>query len=169
MTCEDFETLLADALGDELSSNDRQAFESHLADCAKCRREYETSHRAVETMQLLTGPRQVRIERQGGRLVIQTPEPTGSFPGNVRRKLKPAARLGGLLRLAASLLIAFTAGYGVHAGLMMADATRRAGTTMSRAAAPPRSLRGSLVSAHARNPTRSGLAKCLAAISQRSP
>jgi anti-sigma factor RsiW len=39
MNCEEFEMLMADALGDELSPNDRPVFEAHLAECDCCRQE----------------------------------------------------------------------------------------------------------------------------------
>ncbi len=68
MKCEDVEMLMADALGDELSSDDRSVFEFHLAECDRCRQEYETALRAVDTMRLLPGPRPLRtgsIHRRG--------------------------------------------------------------------------------------------------------
>ena len=68
--CEDFEMLTADALGNELSEADRPAFEAHLAQCEKCRREYETASRTVSMMRALPGPTRVTIRREGDRLVI---------------------------------------------------------------------------------------------------
>ena len=67
MNCEDVEMLLADALGDELADADRAAFEAHLAECERCRREYETTRAAVQSMRALPGPQRVTVRREGDR------------------------------------------------------------------------------------------------------
>lgn len=165
MNCEDFEMLMADALGDELAESDRVQFEAHLAACETCRRECESLKRTVDATRTLAGPRKVRVQRDGDRLVIQ-PEDTPAR-SVLHGPVSAVWRGGRLLRFAASVLIAFTAGYAVHAGLMMTDdATREPQIVQVDRASPP-SVRGSLVSAHARNPSRSGLANCLATIARR--
>ncbi len=199
MTCEDFEMLMADALGGELSPADRPVFEAHLAECEDCRREYESASKTVSTMRELPGPERLTIRREGDRLVID------KAPARVLRS--PWWSRGGVLRYAASILIAFTAGYALHAGLLLtgdtpsiqvaetdgqsgtkepgttetatiqvADTSREHGTTEpgivdtgavdagTSPAASPTNLQRALVNTHARNPSRSGLAKCLIAM-----
>lgn len=186
MTCEDFDILMADALGDELSDADRPAFEAHLAECEKCRREYETASRAVVTMRELPGPERITVRREGNRLVIEDKRAAaraagfslrGREPGaplsrwfGYPRGLKPAARrFGGVFRYAASILIAFTAGYALHAGLMLTDVGRPVvhvaqPDDVSTEAASVGNLQQALVNAHVRKPARSDLAKCLIAM-----
>ena len=167
MNCENFEMLMADALGDELGEDDRAPFEAHRAACETCRREYESLKRTVDAMRTLAGPRKVRVQRDGERLVIQ---PIDSDALSVSHGSKPVAlQSSGLLRFAASILIAFTAGYAIHAGLMMADDARQEPLVNQVENVAPTSVRGSLISAHARNPSRSGLAKCLATITRGRP
>ena len=48
MDCQAFEMMMAEALGDELSPEDRPAFEAHLASCDRCRREYESACATVD-------------------------------------------------------------------------------------------------------------------------
>ena len=171
MNCESFERLIADALGDELSPADRPAFDAHLGQCEPCRHDYKTARSAVETMRLLPGPQRVSIERKGNRLVIKDirsatlREWFGAR--STSHRLKPAVRwMRSVFRYAASVLIAFSAGYALHAGLMMAQIGGPSESLSQIAEAPSRSLRGSLVKAHVRNPFRSGLAKCLIAMSR---
>lgn len=165
MNCEDFDMLMADALGDELAEEDRAGFEAHLATCETCRSEYESLRRTVDATRTLAGPRNVRVQHDGERLVIQ---PIDSDALSVSHGPKRTAlRSGGLLRFAASILIAFTAGYAVHAGLMMADDAQQKQFVNRVENVAPTSVRGSLVMAHARNPSLSGLAKCLATITRR--
>lgn len=158
MSCEDLELLMADALGGELSEADRLVFEDHIAACARCRDEYESARAAVAMMKTLPGPTHVTVRREGDRLVI----------GSGSRRSMPWG--GGLLRYAAGLLIAFSAGYGLNAGLLLYDAVRGSVTVSPRDPAEDGpgsegSLEGALIRAHARRPLRSGLAKCLIAMS----
>ena len=170
MKCEDFESYLADALGDELAPEDRPTFESHLAECETCRQEYEESQRAIDTMRVLSGPQRASIHREEGRLIIQMPESSDVAPDEAAAGSRTAAGMGtGLLRYAATVLFAFTAGYAVHAGLIMADDARTGQLVTHVGKSAPRDLRGSLVSAHARNPSYSGLGKLLAVITRSSP
>lgn len=162
MNCEDFEMLMADALGDELTEGDRTAFEAHLGTCESCRHEWQSLKRTLDATLTLAGPRKVRVQHDGERLVIE-PMESDAF-SMLQGPKRTAPRYGGLLRFAASILFAFTAGYGVHAGFMMADDARQQQPTAQFESTPSPTVRGSLVTAHARNPSRSGLAKCLATI-----
>jgi hypothetical protein len=176
--CEDFEGLMADALGDELAPADRSAFEAHLAQCAQCRQEYESLRQTVGTMRDLPGPTRVSVRREGSRLVIDEKEAAAP-----RRRVW---WVGSPLRYAASILIAFTAGYALHAGLVLTadkgpvqlavtdgdEGTTGPGTADRDGAGPatpravpsPSTLERALLNTHARQPSRSGLAKCLIAM-----
>lgn len=164
MKCEDFEMLMADALGDELADGDRTSFEAHLDECDTCRREYESLRQTVDAARVLAGPRKVRVQRDGERLVIQ-PAETETTPAT-NWSTRTASRNSGLMRFAASILIAFTAGYAFHAVRMLADDAAHEPNIVQVDSTPPPSVRGSLLLAHARNPSRSGLAKCLATITR---
>jgi len=154
MKCEDFQMLLADALGGELSDADRPAFQTHLAQCARCRTEYESMSGAVRSLQALPEPRPVSVRRVGDRLILSESPP---------RTLAWFSH--GLLRYAAGLLIAFTAGYTLRAGLTPHDATSGAGVVRVADAGSKRdSLQVAIAGAHLRNPARSDLAKCLMAM-----
>lgn len=177
MNCEDIEMLMAEALGDELSPADRPAFEAHLVECDRCRREYESARQAVATMRALPGSKRVTVKREGNRLVIEDTRAAGFSPRGHPRRLKPAARAaGGIFRYAASVLIAFAAGYALHVGLMAVDASRRVELVTQGDEAPTvmlpatgDTLQIALASAHARNPARSDLAKCLVAMAHAKP
>lgn len=163
MNCTDFEALLADALGDELCAADRPVFEAHLAECQKCRREYETALRTVTTMRGLPGPVRTTVRREGDRLVID------DRPSHGQRV--PWWFRGSVFRYAASILIAFAAGYAVHAGLMMTEVGRPVGPLVQEdqgveSQTSPSSLQRALVHTHVRNPARSDLAKCLIAMAK---
>jgi len=160
MNCKEFEMMLADALGSELSEEDRPTFEQHLSQCENCRREYETAQQTIAMMQSLTAPKQITVQRDSDRLVIQESPAAFSF----RRR----SSMISLLRYAASVLIAFTAGYGLHAGLMITDAGsttiknidhHSSGTHLSH-----KDFQSALVGIHAQHPARSDLAKCMIAM-----
>ena len=169
MNCEPFESMMADALGDELSPDDRTVFEAHLAGCDQCRHEYETRLQTIKSLRDLPGPQRVTIQRRGNRLVIQgLPE----SPPEVMR-----VRYRGVLRYAAGLLIAFTAGYATHLGMMMGEdgsvtsslspvADHQGSEKMNFASAQVErdTLQSSLVNVHFRRPGRSDLAKCMIAM-----
>jgi len=180
MKCEDFDMLMADALGGELSSNDRPAFDAHLAECERCRADFESSRRTLEDLRTLPGSRRVAARREGDRLVIEDAtsigrgapgeigaitHPTSAKAGPAPMRRTIARFLASPMRYAAGLLIAFTAGYALHAGLTLADASRSTGTVAHVLQDSGTSFEGSLVRAYARNPGRSDLAKCLIAMS----
>jgi len=163
MNCEDFERLMADALGGELSPEDRPRFDRHLAECEACRKDFETSRRALDEMHALPGSRKVTARREGSRIIIDAADlAAAAFLGASRGHRSRWAWVP--LRYAAGLLIAFTAGYALHAGLTLADAARSTPMAAHQPRTTGESLHGSLVRAHANNPGRSNLAKCLIAM-----
>ncbi len=178
MNCVDLEPLMADALGDELSPGDRRVFEAHLGKCTRCRQEYATARRAVAMMRQLPGPMRVSARREGDRLVIEDKPVAGSMG----HRLRSAARAsGGLFRYAAIVLIAFTAGYALHAGAVSRQPSAVSHQSSAFNTRPStfgdrqsifdndgsyHTVRGALVSAHIRNPGRSDLAKCLIAVAR---
>ena len=180
MNCKEFENLLADAVGDELSDEDRARFESHIASCETCRREFASLASAVTQLGTLPAPPQVSIRHEGGRLVIGD-----AVDGAGRAASVPTRRPSGMLRFAASILIAFTAGYGMHAGMMMYGEasgvpvvgvdgnTRLGGDEPASVAAPAHgarmghrhgSFRAAFAQAHLAAPGQPALAQCLMAM-----
>ncbi len=171
MNCNEFELLLADALGDELSDADRPAFEQHLSQCENCRREYDAAMGTVHTLQSLTGPQLVSIERENDRLIIREASSTlseDSTTASASPSMKPFRF--GLMRYAASVLIAFTAGYGLHAGMMVTGSgnpTQTADPISHNAAivnTASSDFQSALISVHTKNPARSDLAKGMIAM-----
>ena len=163
MNCEDCELFMADALGDELDPSRRASFSAHLAQCLKCREEYESAVRAVKTMRELPGPRHVAVRREGDRLVILRQSAT---PFRLGRLFT-----GGVFRYAASVLIAFAAGYALHAGWIATDTPRRVEMPPREASEqkepePGSDFQGALVYAHNRSPSSSRLAKALMAVAR---
>lgn len=155
MNCENFQMLLADALGGELSDADRPAFEAHITQCSQCRHEYESMSGAVRSLQSLPDPQPIIVRRVGGRLILGE-----SSSGTI------AAFSHSLIRYAAGLLIAFTAGYALRAGLTPRNAAPGGSAAIQVADAGPKrdTLQGAIAGAHLRNPARSDLAKCLIAM-----
>jgi anti-sigma factor RsiW len=163
MNCHEIEPLMADAVGDELRAADRAAFESHLSGCESCRREYESLTGAAEKLRALATPARVSVRREGDRLVIEERPPTA-----VPRAAGPL-RAASAFRYAASVLIAFLAGYLLHAGLMFRDAGKeRPDPTQMVGASNAPSLRDALVAAHQQSPNASDFAKLIMAMSERS-
>ena len=180
MNCEDFDMLMADALGDELSPDDRPSFEAHLASCDRCRGEYESASDVIASLRSIPGPERVVVRREGDRLIIQDRVVHVSSTAIQEAKTlrqrsarwSPFARptVGGVMRYAASLLLAFTSGYGLHAGLIVFGSPDGGVVTTivadgSAHAIESASLEGAMRKTHTRKPTRSGLAKCLIAMS----
>jgi anti-sigma factor RsiW len=160
MNCEDFETLMTDALGDELAPADRPAFTAHLAGCERCRHEYESARDTLITMRELPGPPAVNVRRVGNRLVIGEPR----HPSRFIARLTSAA-----FRYAAVILIAFCVGYGVRVqlgpdGTPQEHRAPSGETRRSDGRLPGDEFQTVLAGAHRRNPNRSDLAKCLDAL-----
>jgi hypothetical protein len=93
-----------------------------------------------------------RIERVGDRLILT---PLAGGRGFGEQSWSTA-----VLRYAASVLIAFVAGYSAHSALSREGAQPAAPTAVSR----PDTLQVALADAHLRNPGRSDLAKCMIAV-----
>ncbi len=159
MNCQEFEMMLAEALGDELREGDRQAFDAHAAECARCRSEFASLRRTVTTLQMLPAAQGVRLERVGDQLILSTAA-CGLHPPS------PLTRwFGALVRYAACVVLAFAAGYSLHPerigpALNWGPRAPRVVSTGSRSD----SLQAALTGAYGRNPTRSDLAKCLIAM-----
>ncbi len=170
MNCETFESLMADALGDELAPGQHPAFDEHLAACTTCRQEFESLRATAATMHSLPGPQRVTVRREGSRLVLEERSDHQLRLDASHQKPSTAASSPlKILRYAAGLLIAFTGGYGFHAVIMARDAIRTAETIVQadKQDDGETSLQGSIVQAHSRKPKRSDLAKCLIAMSAR--
>lgn len=172
MKCEDCEPLLADALGGELSSTGRVAFEEHIAQCGACRREYETASRTLDELRSLPAPRQMSLRGIGTTLVPDVPLRLQTADSETRRasafSVVPRRSFGRVLRYAASLLIAFTAGYALHAGFTLSGNARSraipqtgvAGDSIARA----QTLEAAFTRVHLQQPARSALAKAMIAM-----
>jgi predicted anti-sigma-YlaC factor YlaD len=155
MNCNEFELLLADAIGGELGNADRPVFERHLAECATCRKDYETTLGTVSRLRSLSAaePGVVNPVRAGS-LIRPSPPPWATS----------------LLRYAASILIAFVAGY-VASNLRTArDARPIAGPTPSfqdgtnDTKLASASFGAALAETYRENPSRSELSRCLSAM-----
>jgi len=141
MNCNEFEVMLADELGGELGVAERAAFETHLAECPRCRVEHGSLHRAVGELKLLPAAEGVGVQRVGDQLVLSR---------TTTRRM--TMRWHGMLRYAALIVLAFAAGY---ASRGTGDAPMDRGTGH---------LRNAVAFQFARNPARSGLGNCLAAM-----
>ncbi len=169
MNCEEFEPHLADALGDELSPTDRVAFEEHVARCEACRGEYETARRALSELRSLPAPRQVSMRDIDTALVPGVPlrlHAADLGTGRVAQShAVPRRSFVRVVRYAASLLIAFTAGYALHAGLTFSSRPVAGERYTSRDGAYGTStLEAAFARVHAQKPTRSDLAKAMIAM-----
>ena len=160
MNCERFVELLADALGNELPSTTQTDFDTHLASCAKCRREYQSMQDTVSTLRQLPPAPQVAIERLNDTLVL-------GRPMDLRRSI--TQRLSGLLRYAAVILLAFSAGFASRSGSAIAPTDRPGAGDGSRWMQPAEgdadgTVRMALVTAHRQRPGSTKLTKLLVAL-----
>lgn len=175
MNDERFDELLADAIGGELSGSDAAEFEAALQDSPARREEFESLRRAAGAMASVPGPVVVPMGAtdEVGRPAVSISQAalslkTGSSGPSSHSP--PRVRGGGVMRTAASVLIAFTAGYGTHAWLTIRDAVERADPsdrTVRVADAGAESIRERLTREHLAKPHRSALASCLIATSKR--
>lgn len=167
MNHEQFELLMADALGGELSSEDRATFETALAAHADWKQEYETAQRALGCLAELGAPKRVVARREGDALIIEPRTAKTVAPQPVR----------GTWRYAAAILIAFTAGYALHATMVLQEGVRpqqsvvknvvpsgAPGVRATPTSANSGTFEAALFKTHARKPSRSTLAKCLIAV-----
>lgn len=163
MNCDKVESLLADAIGGELPEADRSAFENHLAGCARCREEYNTLCAALSEARSLPSAGAIHVERLGDRLVLG--------PASVATFRPDRSWTRAALRYAASVLIAFAAGYSAHSSLVSRGGATPGGaptaTTEDRqtpAAHGAKPLQLAFADAHIRNPGKSDLAKGMIAV-----
>lgn len=92
--CETYEPMIADALGGELSANDRPAFDAHLSACDRCRRDYESSANTLRNL----------------RSNLSVPQPS-RMTATVLQRTSARDSRNTILRYAAAIALAFTAGY----------------------------------------------------------
>lgn len=160
MNRERFDELLAGALGGELSDADRAAFDAHLAADAQARAEYDSLQAAVSQMQSLDAPARVNVSRHGDRLVLD----------RAAASRRPATFSFGRLGIAASVLLAFLAGYLLHVGLMFRDRPSTPSSINPTAVAVAENkspdLRTALASVHAEHPEYSDFCKLVVAMSR---
>jgi len=173
MNCEEFEPLLADALGDELSPTDRVAFEEHVARCDACRGEYESARRTLSELRSLPAPRRVSTNDIATVLVPGTTLPLRTRKSGTERSTPshpaPHRSVIRVLRYAASLLIAFTAGYALHAGLTLSANFPPSPIASERARSGDgvynvHTLEAAFTRVHLQKPARSDLAKAMIAM-----
>lgn len=167
MNCDMFETLLPDALGDELAADRRAEFDAHATTCDRCRSEYESLVETARSLLSLPAPPDVSVVRTGGRLIIGRDSPSAG--GALRSAMPP--RFDAILRYAAVIALAFGAGYVARSATPTQDSP---GTTLfsgtrtdeghDREGPQPgasASLRSALVWERQRNPGRSNLTHCM--------
>jgi anti-sigma factor RsiW len=186
MKCDDFEVMLAEALGGELSDADRPLFERHLAGCAVCRSDYESGLATVARLRGLPAADAERALVDAARMAEEAAGSPGSFAHQVALTPDPSPKgRGGVgprpipmprkrwgfagLRYAASVVIAFSAGYAVN-GL---GGTKGAGEGSMQPAMFESPAKEQLASAtfgaayaetYQRQPSRSELSRCLTAV-----
>ena len=148
MICTDFEPLLADALGGELTAADGPKFYAHIAACASCRTAYQEGSSAVSVLRSLPGPQRVALETD-----------TAIGAADAAKTGRPRAA-NALLRYAASVLVAFAAGYALSGVRTPSPQDRTTAQRPSqKGLADGGSFRIALARVHQRNPSRSDLAK----------
>ncbi len=151
MNCNEVELLFAEAIGDELDASHRASLHAHLAVCESCRGEFEGLSKTVTGMKTIDPPSRLSVERIGDRLVI------GRSLHRSGRRMQPV--LWAACRYAASVLIAFLAGYTLHARLPQVNAPQPLDSAPARSPGHHGvSFESALVSAHMHNPAGSGLA-----------
>jgi len=150
MSCKDFEEMLADALGGELSGVDRARFDGHVAMCETCRAEYESLVGAVGELRSLPA---------GDSVSTAVARHAGS-----RRAAPAPLRMGAVYRYAASVLIAFGAGYVMRgAPATSAESVKQAAPTRM-ATSKQRTLETVIASAYREKPAGMSLSTAMSAI-----
>ncbi|MHC5108435.1 MAG: anti-sigma factor [Planctomycetota bacterium] len=119
MSREEFDNLLADALGGELDDERAARFQTLLDGSEEFHREYESLQTTLTQFSALAGP--VKVSMADAFINTQGGESGGESPGGPAPESRtyPIKRPGHWMRYAASILAAFTCGYGAHAGLML--------------------------------------------------
>ena len=161
MNCERFMDLLAEALGDELPPTMQTEFDTHVASCANCRREYESMRDTMSTLRQLPPAPEVSIRRLDDSLV---------FGRSTDLRRSPRLRPGVLLRYAAVILLAFLAGFATRRGPEIAPGGPHVKEGNSAPAQPALAdeedtFRTAMASAHRQNPSSARLTKLLVALS----
>jgi Putative zinc-finger len=162
MSCDDFEMLMADALGGEMADSDRAQFEGHLAFCATCRGEYQSMVGAVEKMRSLPGSSLVSeaVAREAISIDVGEGRGHGHGRGNGRGS---RSGMGALYRYAACILFAFGAGY-VLRGEARSELPVDVPTITETAKPTGVTLETALVSAHRKKPGGSSLSMAMTAM-----
>lgn len=158
MNCERFNEMLADALGDELGSADRSAFDGHLDACMGCRREYESLAETLDAIRTLKDvPQEPRLSTHEIRTVFRSSAPA------VRR-----FRMFAVLRYAAIIALAFTAGYAFRGGAGLPPPGKSAIEMTDRSHQPLQAGRittlDALANAHRSNPHATMMTKLMIAL-----
>ena len=160
MNCERFMDQLAEALGDELPSTMQTDFDTHLASCATCRREYQSMQDTMSTLRQLPPAPEVSIRRLDDSLVL-------GRSTDLRRSAR--LRLGAMFRYAAIILLAFLVGFATRRGSGVAPMDRPGGGDSPGWTQPAQgdadgTVRMALVSAHRQRPGSTKLTKLLVAL-----
>ncbi len=160
MNCERFLDRLAEALGDELSPTMQTEFDTHVASCARCHREYQSMQDTMSTLRQLPPAPEVSIRRLDDSLVF-------GLSTDLRRlaRFRPSA----MLRYAAVILLAFLAGFATRRGPEIAPGGPHVKEEISVPGQPPGvdgddTFRTALACAHRQNPSSTRLTKLLVAL-----
>ncbi|MCH9002371.1 MAG: zf-HC2 domain-containing protein [Planctomycetes bacterium] len=160
MNCERFMDQLAEALGDELPPTMQTEFDTHVASCAKCRREYQSMQDTMSTLRQLPPAPEVSIRRLDDSLVL-------GRPVDLRHSI--TQRLSGLLRYAAIILLAFLVGFATRGGSGAGQGEPHVKERISVPRQQPGvdgddTFRTALAGAHRQNPSSTRLTKLLVAL-----
>ena len=160
MNCERFMDLLAEALGDELQPTMQTEFDTHVASCAKCRREYRSMRDTMSTLRQLPPAPEVSIRRLDDSLVL-------GRSTDLRRLARP--HLSAMFRYAAIILLAFFVGFATRGGSGAGQGERRVKEEISVPGQQPGvdgddTFRTALAWAHRQNPSSTKLTKLLVAL-----
>ena len=160
MNCEQFMDQLAEALGDELPPTMQSEFDTHVASCTKCRREYQSMRDTMSTLRQLPPAPEVSVRRLDDSLVF-------GRSTDLRRLAR--FRLGAIFRYAAIILLAFLVGFATRGGSDTGPRVPHVKEGVSAPARPPRvdgddTFRTALAGAHRQNPSSTRLTKLLVAL-----
>jgi len=183
MTDQAFESLLANAVGGELTGPDKIRFEQLIEQSPELRREYESALATVAALKRLPGPTALHTEEAES--VLAKIRESQHVDANTR--IDPRTRIGpkthidprtewhpksqwSIFRYAASVLIAFACGYGMHAYLMMQVARPASAPTVLASAGPgsavakSTTLEAAIVDVYRSRPRQPALVTCMAAM-----
>ena len=160
MNCERFMDHLADALGNELPPTMQTEFDTHVASCARCHREYQSMQDTMATLRQLPPAPEVSIRRLDDSLVF-------GRSTDLRRFAR--LRLGVMFRYAAIILLAFLVGFATRGGSGGGPGVPHVKEEISVPGQPPGvdgddTFRTALAGAHRQNPSSTRLTKLLVAL-----